>query len=310
MFLGDIRRVSQQVYSFNWIVYPFVLALTLFNYTLRFGKWHYYLGQIGIRNFSIHRSARIFIAGFPLAMTPGKVGEALKGVWLHRDTGVETAKGVAVVVAERISDGLAVLALSIFGVIAYPDFWPIFASVLVFLLTIVIVSQIRPLALWLLDLGEKLPLINRIVSSLRRFYEGSFLLFKPKPALIAVGLGTISWLGEGIGFYLVLLGLGVPPSSQVLASAVFILAFSLVIGAVSTLPGGLGAAEISIAGMLVLILGLDRDLAAAATLLIRFATLWFAVGLGLIVWLFSPDLLGLGGKHTDVINDKLQNNQH
>lgn len=310
MFLGDIRRVSQQVYSFNWIVYPFVLALTLFNYTLRFGKWHYYLGQIGIRNFSIHRSARIFIAGFPLAMTPGKVGEALKGVWLHRDTGVETAKGVAVVVAERISDGLAVLALSIFGVIAYPDFWPIFASVLVFLLTIVIVSQIRPLALWLLDLGEKLPLINRIVSSLRRFYEGSFLLFKPKPALIAVGLGTISWLGEGIGFYLVLLGLGVPPSSQVLASAVFILAFSLVIGAVSTLPGGLGAAEISIAGMLVLILGLDRDLAAAATLLIRFATLWFAVGLGLIVWLFSPDLLGLGGKHTDVINDKLQNKQH
>lgn len=310
MFLGDIRRVSQQVYSFNWIVYPFVLALTLFNYTLRFGKWHYYLGQIGIRNFSIHRSARIFIAGFPLAMTPGKVGEALKGVWLHRDTGVETAKGVAVVVAERISDGLAVLALSIFSVIAYPDFWPIFASVLVFLLTIVIVSQIRPLALWLLDLGEKLPLINRIVFSLRRFYEGSFLLFKPKPALIAVGLGTISWLGEGIGFYLVLLGLGVPPSSQVLASAVFILAFSLVIGAVSTLPGGLGAAEISIAGMLVLILGLDRDLAAAATLLIRFATLWFAVGLGLIVWLFSPDLLGLGGKHTDVINDKLQNNQH
>jgi hypothetical protein len=54
---------------------------------------------------------------------------------------------------------------------------------------------------------------------------------------------------------------------------------------------------------------LESDLAAAATLLIRFATLWFAVGLGLIVWLFSPDLLGLSKKRAD-INDKLQNTQH
>ena len=54
--------------------------------------------------------------------------------------------------------------------------------------------------------------------------------------------------------------------------------------------GGLGAAEASIAGMLGLLLGLTRDTAAAATLLIRFATLWFAVALGLIVWGFSKKL--------------------
>jgi uncharacterized protein (TIRG00374 family) len=66
-----------------------------------------------------------------------------------------------------------------------------------------------------------------------------------------------------------------------------------VIGAVSALPGGLGAFEASAAGMLTLLLDIPASTAAAATLLIRFATLWFGVTLGLIVWSHSADLLYL-----------------
>jgi uncharacterized protein (TIRG00374 family) len=293
--LSDIRAVSQHIFEFRWALYPAVLGLTLFNYLLRGYKFHYYLRQIGAKNIPIKESYRIFVAGFPLAVTPGKVGEALKGVWIHhKDPDVTIARGVSVVVAERISDGLAVLLLSFLGVIAYPQYWPAFLSVLVILLGIIIVSQIRPLALALLDLAAKIPLVKRFTPSLREFYEGSFALFKPVVTLIAVALGMISWLGEGVGFYLILLGLGVPPSWEACAIAVFILSFSTVVGAISTLPGGLGAAEASISGMLILLLGMDSGTAAAATLLIRFATLWFGVGLGLIVWAFSRDLLGLG----------------
>ena len=291
VLISDIRQVGEHVRTFQWSLYPLVLLLTLFNYTLRFFKWHFYLGQIGVRDFPLLQSARLFVAGFPLAVTPGKVGEALKGVWLKQQCGVPVARGIAVVVAERISDGLGVLALSTLGVIAYPQYWPAFAIILGGLSAIIIVSQIRPLALWLLNLGEKIPIVKRFVHPLREFYEGSFALFRPKATLVAVGLGTISWLGEGVGFYLILLGLGIPPGWDVLSIAIFVLAFSTVVGAVSTLPGGLGAAEASIAGMLALLLGLESGLAAAATLLIRFATLWFGVSLGLLTWLFSPSLL-------------------
>lgn len=293
MLLGDIRQVRAQVFAFQWAWFPLVLALTLFNYLLRFLKWHYYLGLVGVSQYPWRRSARLFVAGFPLAVTPGKVGEALKGVWLNKETGLPVASGVAVVLAERISDGLAVLALSVLGVIAYPRYWPAFAAVLLALSTIIIISQIRPLALALLDFGAHWPLLARFIEPLRQFYEGSYVLFKPAATLMAVGLGTISWLGEGIGFYLILIGLGQAPGWTTLSMAVFILSFSTVIGAVSTLPGGLGAAEASIAGMLILLLGMGSDRAAAATLLIRFATLWFGVGLGLLTWAFSPDLLGV-----------------
>lgn len=293
VFAGDLRRVSARVLGFQWGLFPLALGLTLFNYTLRFVKWHYYVGQIGVRDFPIPESARLFVASFPLSVTPGKVGEALKAVWLNQATGVQVARGVSVVVAERISDGLAMVALSSLGVIAYPRYWPALAGALAFLLAVVIVSQIRPLALAILGFGERLPLVRRFAHWLHEFYEGSFRLFRPGPTLLAVGLGTVSWLGEGMGFYLILRGLGIPGGVQVLSVAVFVLAFSTVIGAVSTLPGGLGAAEASIAGMLVLLLGLHTDTAAAATLLIRFATLWFGVALGLLTWSFSPHLLGM-----------------
>jgi uncharacterized protein (TIRG00374 family) len=291
ILLGDIRQVSDRVLGFKWGYFPLVLLLTLLNYILRFFKWHFYLGLVGVENYPVIKSARLFLAGFPLAVTPGKVGEALKGVWLSKETDLAVSKGISVVLAERISDGLGVLILSTLGVIAYPRYWPAFAIVLGGLILLILVIQIRPAALWLLDLGTNIFFLKRISTGLREFYEGSYLLFRPKAILIAVSLGTISWLGEGIAMYYVLIGLGVPIGWETLSIAVFVLAFSTVIGAVSALPGGLGAADASIAGMLVLLLKLSPDTAAAATLLIRFATLWFAVFIGLIVWIGARQFL-------------------
>lgn len=298
VFIADLQQVSAQVLAFRWSLFPLVIALTLLNYTLRFFKWHFYLGQVGVDDIRRWDSARLFVAGFPLAVTPGKVGEALKGVWLNRLTGIQTARGISVVLAERISDGLAMIVLSILGLWLglrpIPiQYWPAIITVLALLSAIVIGSQIRPLARRLLAFGERLPLVNRFAHSLHEFYEGSFALFKPSSTLVAVALGILSWFCEGLGFYLILIGLGVEPGSKVLAIAVFVLSFSIVVGAVSTLPGGLGAAEASIAGLLVLLLGLATGTAAAATLLIRFATLWFGVALGLLIWTTSPDLLGI-----------------
>ena len=289
--LGDIQRVGDELVGFEWGLVPLILACTLFNYLLRFIKWHYYLGLVGAGMVSVSESARIFVAGFPLAVTPGKAGEALKGSWLNQTSGTPTAKGVTVVLAERVSDGLAVLLLSTLGVLAYRQYWPIFSIVAAGLIGLIVLSQVRPLGRRTIELSRRVPLVRRAADPLSEFYEGAYTLFRPKATVFAVALGTIAWLGEGIAMYLVLLGLGVPPTAFTLGIAVFVLAFSTIVGAISALPGGLVAADASIAGMLTLLLGLSASTAASATLLIRFATLWFGVGLGLIVWLFSRELI-------------------
>lgn len=291
--LGDLREVSRSLLRFRWEFLFLAIFFTLINYFLRFLKWHYYIHLIGARNLDWKQSMRIFIAGFPLAVTPGKVGEALKGLWLSRMSGVPVGRCVSVVLAERISDGLAVMILSTLGIFAYPQYWPAFIAVLVFLLLVIIISQIRPAALFLISLGEKMPLISHLMQQVHEFYEGSFALFRPTSIFLAVTLGTISWLAEGIGFYFIMLGLGLQPGSELVATAIFVLSFSTVIGAASAMPGGLGAAEGTIAVLLPLILGVQPAVAASATLLIRLATLWFGVALGIIMWIFSMDLIGL-----------------
>jgi uncharacterized protein (TIRG00374 family) len=66
--------------------------------------------------------------------------------------------------------------------------------------------------------------------------------------------------------------------------AMFMLAAATIIGAVSGLPGGLGAAEFTVAGLVqVFVLGYeDAGYAGTVTILIRLSTLWFAVLLGLL----------------------------
>lgn len=284
LFVADLRQLRTDLGSFPLLLVPGIVAATLFNYLLRFFKWHYYLGQIGVRDLGLGASARIFVAGFPLAVTPGKVGEAMKAVWLRDASGVPLARGVPVVLAERVSDGLAMLVLSTFGILAFPRYLPAFLAALALLGAIVVSLQTRRLALRLLDLAERLPLLQRFAQDMRQFYDGAYQLFRPLPNLIAVSLGTVAWAGEGVATYLVLLGFGLPPSRQTLTLALFVLALSTIVGALSALPGGLGAAEASMAGMFAFVLTMPTSQAAAATLVVRLATLWLGVTLGLLGW--------------------------
>jgi uncharacterized protein (TIRG00374 family) len=102
--------------------------------------------------------------------------------------------------------------------------------------------------------------------------------------MLAVLSGIVSWFGECFAFYLILRGLHFPASWLLLWQATFILAASSIIGAVSGLPGGLGAAEFTIVGMVQLLIlhrG-DSTVSGAAALILRLSTLWFGAVIGLI----------------------------
>lgn len=281
--VADLPKVVNAVEGFEWGWLPLILGLTSFNYLLRFFKWHYYLKQVDIHNIGCGDSLKVFLGGFATTVTPGKIGEVIKSMWLKNLTGANVARTLPVVAAERLSDALACTVLASAGVFAYPNYWPAFLAILAVMLSGIVVIEIRPLSLRLLGIAERLPLVSRFAHGLHEFYESSFELLRLRNLVVAVGLGTISWAGEGAAFFLVLKGLGVEPTLTLLFQATFILAFSVIIGGASTLPGGLGAAEVSLAGMLALIVGLPRELAASASLLIRFCTLWFGVTLGFIV---------------------------
>jgi len=201
--MADLPKVVSAVQAVEWNWLPLILGLTSFNYLLRFFKWHYYLRQVGLYNIGWRDSLKVFLGGFAMTVTPGKVGEAFKSLWLKNLTGAGMARTLPVVAAERLSDALACALLASVGVFAYPNYWPAFAAILAVMLGGIAVIQLRPLSLWLLRLAERWPLVSRFAHSLRAFYESSFELLRLRNPVVAVGLGTISWAGAGAAFSLV-----------------------------------------------------------------------------------------------------------
>lgn len=283
-FAGNGSALAETLGRFDWRLLPIIIGLTLANYLLRFGKWQFYLRWLKIDGVPTRISLGIFFAGFSMAVTPGKVGEFIKAYLLRRASGVPVATSAPIVLVERLTDGMAMLVLAAAGLVTERFGWQFLVVIALGTATGVFVLQRRTLVLGILTRLEHLPLLSSRAHLLRAFYESTYLLLRPGNLLIATGIGVISWSGECLAFALILTGLGLPFSWSLLATATLILATATIAGAISMLPGGLGAAEASIAGLLLLLVNDPRmttELAAAATLLVRFATLWFGVLLGI-----------------------------
>ncbi|MBI3912962.1 MAG: flippase-like domain-containing protein [Chloroflexi bacterium] len=281
-FYADAPRLFAAIATFQWQWLALALAATLVNYCLRFVRWHYYLSVIGIQNIPARDSLLIFLTGFSLTMTPGKLGELLKSFLLKGRYGTPVSHSAPIVVAERLTDVLGMVLLAAIGLAVYPLGASALAVVVIAAVVFVAVAQSRALAERVLDFAARLPVIARFAGLIRNLYESAFLLLRLKPLLIAIALSTIAWFAECVTLLIVAIGLGSAPTPELLLQVTFIYAAASLFGAASMLPGGLGATEGGMAFLLEQIVALAREHAVAATFIVRLCTLWFAVLLGLI----------------------------
>lgn len=254
------------------------LGFSLLNYLLRFLRWHHYLKLLG-HNVPWLHSLRIYMAGFALTVTPGKAGEALRSIFL-KDHAVPYRQSLGAFFAERLSDMIAVVLLSFCGFLAYTKGRLIILLVLAIIIAVILVIQKNS---WLIAVekfarrvlpdrfSHRIEFLVEMVISFRACYS-------PIPLLNGIVLGVVAWAMEGMAFYYLLHILGAEVD---LLSAQFIYAFSLLIGAITFLPGGLGGAEVTM-WQLLLHYGVPESTTIAVTIVIRLTTLWFSVIIGLL----------------------------
>src|SRR5215468_1090137 len=110
LFLSNTGELLAELRSYPWLLLIPVIFLKFGAWFLRFWRWQYFLGVIDAsRKISLFDSAIIFVSGFSMVVSPGKVAEILKAVVLKIKTGVRIARSAPVVIAERVVDGVAVL---------------------------------------------------------------------------------------------------------------------------------------------------------------------------------------------------------
>lgn len=296
--LSDVQNLLRYALLFPWLIMLPVLALRVVNWAIRFGKWHFYLRLVGVRGISVRDSAATFVSGLAMAASPGKAAELLKCFIVRNLTGTPLATTVPVIAAERLTDGIAVLLLMIWSIVelARPEYVPIALGSLAVIALAVVIISIRPLCLALLTVAARLPVIGRYTTAFRTFYDSSYQIVQPKNLLFAIGSGVIGNTLDGVGVFLILAALGRPFSSETFFQALLAISFSVVTGSVSGSPGGIGASDLTITGVLQKVAGLSLAEAGFATLLARFVQLWWGVLVGLLVAflfrhrLFPPSL--------------------
>jgi len=279
----DARQIGAALQGFDWRLLVPVLMLTLWNYGWRFLKWRRYLRQVGADNVSPRVSVLVFLSAFSMSVTPGKIGELIKATELRRLHGTPVSETTAIVAAERLTDAAAMLILASVGAYQFAQARSLLvATAFLAALGIALLQRPRPL-LALLDRLPSLPVAGRPRDHAASFFSTVGPLMGLPSFAAATAIGVVAWLGECAALFVILVGFDLPPSWHLFFVAVFTLAVSSLAGALSLLPGGLGVAEASVAGLLLLLVHNDQmtgSVATSATLIIRFATLWFAVALG------------------------------
>ncbi|HVX30788.1 MAG TPA: lysylphosphatidylglycerol synthase transmembrane domain-containing protein, partial [Nitrolancea sp.] len=140
--VNDGSKVLNSLHIFDWRLAPLILALSLCNYLLRFAKWHFYLGSVRAGPISKTTSFVIFFAGLSMAITPGKIGEMLKPYLVRRVNGTLLATTTPVIVAERITDGIAILVLAAVGLLQIRYGWTLLVVLaLAFVIFMVLVQR-------------------------------------------------------------------------------------------------------------------------------------------------------------------------
>lgn len=253
-----------------------VLALSLFNYLVRYWRWQIYLRALGF-GVPSGLAFRYYIAGFGFTTTPGKIGEAVRSWYLRRHD-VPYTDSLSLFVSERLADMCAMLVLSALALVHFPALIAPFVLVLlgcVGAFAAIRYQQMRRTLEWLAgrlrrkrlrELGEH---AIALLATAARLLQARLLV-------LGVLLGLLAWGAEGVAFYYILHFLDIQLPFW---TSVGIYSISILIGAASFLPGGIGSTEASMA-LLLLVAGAGHGEAAAATIICRIATLWFAVALG------------------------------
>lgn len=282
IFSTDTKKILSTMSQLSFIDWLIILSCSFSSYIFRFIRWNKYISSFN-HIIPVKRHFAYYLAGLALTTTPAKAGETVRSLYLL-PYAVKISESLASFFTERLLDVTVMVFLASFLFFTFPDLNKSYAYF--------ILSLLLALAILLPLLSTRLPqqflnlLINKLnKNKLSQILEHIVALLRSAHQLLSLKmlsqgliLGLIAWFLNGLVFYLILDKIGFPVT---LSLALTIYAISILAGAASFIPGGIGATE-AVMGLMLLSINSETHIAIAVPILTRLATLWFAVCVGLV----------------------------
>lgn len=260
------------------LLLPTLIGLSFSSYLLRYLRWYWLLSRAGSKT-KVTTGFLAYLAGFVFTATPGKLGELVRIRYLTPQ-GVPPWKVLAAFVYERAFDLIVVLFLSALAIGQSDIFLFVFCFVMI-ILSVLVFVVFNPA--WLTRIlvylrFYRLKKLSRICITLRDGMAGCRIWLTQLDILVSIILGVLAWGLTSIAFIMLLDYFDVVLQ---ITTSIAIYPLSMLAGAASMLPGGMGSTEVAIVAMLSSF-GVSVDMALIVAIGIRVATLWFAILCGFV----------------------------
>jgi len=278
IFMAGYEQISNAFVNFGLSNWSIVLFASFSSYLLRFLRWHLYIKKSN-KVIPLARHFLYYLAGFALTTTPGKAGETIRSVLL-RPHGIRYPFSLAAFFTERFLDVIVVALLASLAVFAFTEYkvFVLISSLVILSLLPLVRSQFFIMLLKIIDKRLSIKKIKTLIGYLIDTINSMHLFLSWRLIGTGLGIGFVAWIIQGFVFYLIVTESGFAISLPV---ALGIFSISLLAGAISFIPGGIGSTEL-VMGLLLAALGADTSIVVSAPIISRLATLWFAVMLGLL----------------------------
>jgi len=260
----------------NYLSYILILAPV--SWFVVFLRWHLLLKNSKIlvpkkENF------KIYMTGFAMSATPGKIGELIKTQLLRSKYGIPRKKTAAIILSEQFYNLVGILFISILGIFYFD-----FSLYVVFLIggllsfTVILLSS-EKLFKKFTDLISKIKFFKKYVPALFDSYLTLKKSIRGRIFIISSLLSITFWLIESLIAYLIFQSFEIKDFEFLQLATTY--TTSIIIGVASFLPMGIGVVEGSLAGFFSY-QGIELSLALTLVIFIRIFTRWYGVIVGFI----------------------------
>ena len=266
-----------------WVV-PAFMALASVGFALRVGRW-LLLARIAGLKVSDAGLAKVYLGGFLMNLTPGRVGELWRSWILWRGWRMKYRRSLPVLICDRLLDLHALLLFAALGMgLGFGFDWPallcLFAAITLSALVVLPGWGRRAIKTAWVFAGRRRP---RLFAMLLSVCRNIGRMLGPAGFLKLLLLSLIAWSMEAIALHALMPAAG---GELTLRAAAATLGIANIVGAITPMPGGIGGQEVTMA----LLIGgaAGNSTASAITMvgIVRLSTLWYAAALGLPFFLY------------------------
>jgi glycosyltransferase 2 family protein len=279
IFVGysDFNKVSENMINFKFEYFPIILLLTFTSFFITGIRQRLLLKNIDIK-ISFKENMLLFFSGLSMIITPGGSGQLIKSYYLKKKYGIKQSKTLPLVFVERFLDATTIVIVIIFLSIFKQINEIIIIAVVFVVLIILIFISLRNKFLFnkLLSLLKKLPLLSKFGSTLSESHDGFYNMTSGKTMAQSLLISILAISFDASATYLVFIAFDIKLGFVFEILTVY---SSLLYGAISLIPGGIGLTELNVVRVLSNA-GIETSLATSVIIMIRIFTMWFGTVLG------------------------------